>query len=187
MQISSNMPNVGINIGNNKETKEIKTNFTEKLSADDVKDIKSQMEENARSVIAKSIFAQTELSGFVDDAQKSQQAYEDFQNFLKDIGYDGKPIAELSQDEAKELVSDDGFFGVSQTSQRVAEFVINGADGDEELLRAGREGIIQGYKDAEEAWGSELPDIAKETQQKSLELIDKKMQELGFSILNEEV
>ena len=32
---------------------------------------------------------------------------------LGDIGYSGKKLSEISQDEAKELVSDDGFFGIS--------------------------------------------------------------------------
>ena len=49
---------------------------------------------------------------------------------LSDIGYNGKPIAELSQDEAAELVSEDGFFGIAKTSERIANFVINGAGDD---------------------------------------------------------
>lgn len=54
---------------------------------------------------------------------------------LKNIGYEGKPITELTQDEAKELVSDNGFFGITQTSDRVANFVFNFAGDDLELLQ----------------------------------------------------
>ncbi len=39
---------------------------------------------------------------------------------LKNIGYTGKPILDLTQDEAKELVGENGFFGITQTSDRVA-------------------------------------------------------------------
>ncbi|NCD12016.1 MAG: hydrogenase, partial [Epsilonproteobacteria bacterium] len=39
---------------------------------------------------------------------------------LADIGYTGKPLSELSQSEASELVSEDGFFGIAQTSERIA-------------------------------------------------------------------
>ena len=49
---------------------------------------------------------------------------------LSNIGYEGKPITELSVDEANELLSDDGFFGIEQTSDRVANFVFNFAGDD---------------------------------------------------------
>jgi len=180
MQISSNAPTVD----NKMASKEVKTNFTEKISQDEAQDIKNQMAEKSKKVMLDSVFTQADVSSASMD--KSQQDYEEFQSFLKDIGYDGKPIAELSQDEASDLVSEDGFFGVDQTSKRIANFVIDGADGDEELLRAGRDGLIQGYKDAEEAWGSELPDISKQTMDKAMEMVDKTMSDLGFSILDEE-
>jgi len=65
---------------------------------------------------------------------------------LSDIGYEGKPIADLSQDEAKALVADDGFFGITQTSERIANFVLMGAGDDVEMLKAGREGILRGLR-----------------------------------------
>ncbi len=103
---------------------------------------------------------------------------------LADIGYDGKPIGELSQDEAKSLVSEDGFFGVNQTSERIANFVLMGAGDDVDKLKAGREGIIKGFNDAQEIWGGKLPEISYETIDKSIEMIDKKLNELGASILD---
>jgi len=111
--------------------------------------------------------------------------YKEFQNFLSDIGYEGKAIASLSQVEATELVSEDGFFGVKQTSERIANFVIQGSGGDEELLREGRKGILQGFNQAEGQWGSKLPDIAYETISKAVEMIDKALVDGGFSIMDE--
>jgi hypothetical protein len=106
---------------------------------------------------------------------------------LADIGYTGKPIGDLTQDEAKELVSEDGFFGVTKTSERIANFVLNGAGDDVEKLKAGREGILRGFKEAEELWGGKLPDISYETINKSVEMIDKKLAELGVNIIDENV
>lgn len=103
---------------------------------------------------------------------------------LADIGYSGKPIAELTQSEAKELVSEDGFFGVTQTSERIANFVLNGAGDDVDMLRAGREGILRGFDEAEALWGEKLPDISYETIDKAVAMIDKKLTELGASILD---
>ena len=113
--------------------------------------------------------------------------YEDFQSFLSGIGYDGGAIAELSQEEATELVSEDGFFGITQTSERIANFVINGAGGNESTMRAGREGMLLGFAQAEEMWGGELPEISQKTMQAAIEMLDKAMYDLGFSILNTEV
>jgi len=100
---------------------------------------------------------------------------------LKDIGYEGKPITELSTEEASELVSDEGFFGITQTSQRVADFVFSFAGDDLDILEQGREGIVQGFEDAQKMWGDELPQISFDTQAKTLELIDARIQELKES------
>jgi hypothetical protein len=103
---------------------------------------------------------------------------------LKDIGYTGKAIKDLSTDEAKALVSEDGYFGIAETSQRLADFVLSGSGNDIEKLKAGREGIIKGFKDAEAAWGDKLPDISYKTLDKALEKVDKKIEELGGNAID---
>lgn len=106
---------------------------------------------------------------------------------LSDIGYNGKPIGELTQDEAKALVADDGFFGIAQTSQRIADFVLMGAGDDAQKLKAGRSGMLQGFKEAEAMWGEKLPEISYTTMQKALEMVDAKLAELGGSVLDTSV
>ena len=106
------------------------------------------------------------------------------QELKSSLTYNGKPIAELSPEQAGELVSEDGYFGVDQTSQRIADFVIMGAGDDMERLKSGREGVLQGFKQAEEAWGSKLPDISYETLAKTLETIDEKIRENGGSVVD---
>jgi len=98
--------------------------------------------------------------------------------------YNNTPISELSVDEANDLISDDGYFGVGKTSQRIIDFVINGAGNNIDRLRAGREGVLRGFREAEKAWGGKLPDISYETIAKSLETIDAKIQELGESVVD---
>ncbi|MEA3352797.1 MAG: hydrogenase-4 component G [Campylobacterota bacterium] len=97
---------------------------------------------------------------------------------LENIGYEGKPITELSVDEANELLSDDGFFGIEQTSKRVSNFVLEFAKDKLELLKEGREGIVKGFEEAKKLWGGELPEISYETQAKTLEIIDAKIAEV---------
>ncbi|EDZ62445.1 hypothetical protein SMGD1_0574 [Sulfurimonas gotlandica GD1] len=179
MEISSKMPNIQAS----QNSAGIKTNFTEKISKEEVAELKGQIAKNAREMMLSSTTIQSTLASKKDDFTS---LYEDFQSFLGDIGYEGKPIAELSQEEAAELVSEDGIFGIKQTSERIANFVINGAGGDEERLRAGREGMLQGFKDAENMWGGELPEISQKTMQAATEMVDKAMHDLGFSIINQE-
>jgi hypothetical protein len=182
MDIPTNMTKVNAGLSSQK----IKTEFTEKISKEEVLEIKAQIAEQAKEMMLKS----TATQNYIQKREQNDvflKQYDEFQSFLQDIGYDGKPIAELSQDEAAELVAEDGFFGVAQTSERIAAFVINGAAGNEELLRAGREGMLQGFKEAEAMWGGELPEISQETMQASIEMVDKAMMDLGFSIIDKEV
>ena len=43
------------------------------------------------------------------------------------------------------------------------------------------------WEEAEEMWGGELPEISQQTMAKAIEMVDKAMYDLGFSILNQEV
>lgn len=103
---------------------------------------------------------------------------------LAGIGYNGKALGELSSDEASELVSENGFFGIANTAERIAGFVLNGAGDDIEKIKAGREGVAKGFEDAKKIWGGELPEISQKTIEKTLETLDKKIAELGGNVLN---
>ncbi len=179
MEISSKMPSIDIN----QNSKAMKTNFTEKISKDEAMEIREQISQNANAMMFQSTTIQANLS---DKKDNFADSYKDFQSFLNNVGYEGKPIAELSQSEAAELVSEDGIFGVKETSQRIADFVINGAGGDEDKLRAGREGMLKGFKEAQQMWGGKLPEISQKTMQAAIEMVDNEMHDLGFSIINEE-
>jgi len=162
----------------------IKSLYTEKLTKDEAKELRAQIQENINAFSFDSTTIQVSVGKFDNNFE---QDYTDFQSFLSDIGYTGKPIAELSQDEASKLVSEDGIFGIKQTSERIANFVIQGANGDEDMLRAGREGMLQGFQDAKKMLGGELPTISQKTIQAATQLVDKAMHDLGFSILDKEV
>lgn len=179
MKISANQSSVS----QLQEFTGVKNLYTEKLSVEEAKGLREQIVKNANAFTFESASVQSNLLKLDDNFTKT---YDEFKSFLKDIGYSGKPIAELSKDEAAKLVSEDGIFGVKQTSQRIADFVINGAGGDESRLRAGREGMLEGFKQAEKMWGGKLPEISQITMQKAIEMVDMAMNDLGFSILNKE-
>lgn len=132
--------------------------------------------------------SQIGLSAFSLNSDKSISFTQELKELLNqniDItGYSGKSINELSQYEAAELVSENGYFGIQNTANRIADFVINGANGDAELLRSGLEGVKQGFAQAEEMWGQALPDISAETMNKTLDRINQAIMELSGNVVN---
>ena len=65
--------------------------------------------------------------------------------------------------QATEDISEDGYWGVKQTSQRLFDFASALAGDDPEKLENMRAAFEKGYKQAEKTWGGELPDISKQT------------------------
>lgn len=153
----------------------------------EVKDIQEAYKESKVAQISQILSEVQALVKGRAEGESFEIQHQEFKDFLNDIGYEGEPIASLSQEEAAELVSEEGFFGVAKTSERIAQFVISGAGGDEELLREGRKGILQGFKEAENIFGGKLPDISYETIEKAVSLIDNALKEGGFSVLDETV
>ena len=101
-------------------------------------------------------------------------------NMLKEQGIDFKvangdqeiDISTISQEEAIELVSDDGYFGIEQTSDRIVDFAIAAAGGDTSKLAVIKEGVEKGFSDALEAFGGTLPDISYDTFDAVMEKLD---------------
>ncbi|WP_096022794.1 hypothetical protein [Campylobacter lanienae] len=99
-------------------------------------------------------------------------------------GYSGKPIGDLTSQEASNLISDNGYFGINNTANRIADFVINGAGGDTQKLRSGLEGVKNGFAQAEAMWGQALPDISQQTMNKTLDRINQALMELSGNAIN---
>lgn len=74
---------------------------------------------------------------------------------------------------AKESISEDGYWGVNQTSDRMVSMAIALTGGDTTKADEMMEAIEKGFKKAAKAWGEELPQISKDT----LEATRKKMED----------
>ena len=72
-------------------------------------------------------------------------------------------VDEAAKAEAQKLISEDGYYGVKQTSERLFDFASALAGDDEEAMRKMQSAIEKGYKEATKTWGRELPSICKET------------------------
>ncbi|EOC4488972.1 hypothetical protein ACI244_001584 [Campylobacter upsaliensis] len=100
------------------------------------------------------------------------------------LGYMGKSPLAMNQDELKELVGENGFFGVANTANRIADFVIQGAGDDPKKLQKGFEGMKKGFEEAQNLWGGKLPQISQDTINQALEKVSKRIDELGGQTLN---
>lgn len=74
---------------------------------------------------------------------------------------------------AKEDISEDGYWGVKQTSDRIFDFAQALAGDDEEKMEAMKKAVEKGFKEATKTWGKELPDISKNTYNAVMDKFDK--------------
>ena len=65
--------------------------------------------------------------------------------------------------QAQEDISEDGYWGVKQTSQRLFDFASALAGDDVEKMKEMQAAMEKGYKQATKTWGKELPEISQKT------------------------
>lgn len=73
---------------------------------------------------------------------------------------------------AQEDISDEGFWGVENTSQRIIDFAKSLVGGDPSKAEEMKDTFIKGFKAAEEAWGGKLPEISYKTYDATIKLFD---------------
>ena len=72
-------------------------------------------------------------------------------------------VDEAAKAQAQEDISEDGYWGVKQTSQRLFDFASALAGDDEDKMRQMQSAMEKGFKQATSAWGRDLPDISNQT------------------------
>ena len=72
-------------------------------------------------------------------------------------------VRDLTPEQARELVDEDGYWGVEQTSDRIVQFALSLAKDDVSLLEKIKAGVVKGFEQAKQDFGGELPDISQKT------------------------
>ncbi len=146
---SSNDEKISNNYGKNTD----RTALVQQLKADQEK-----MISNLYEIVMKTITGQG--SSFAIASQ------DDMWKFLAEGKFTADPET-IAQ--AKEDISENGYWGVNQTSDRIVDFAIALSGGDtskaDELLAA----FKKGYEQATGTWGKDLPDISSRTYDAVLE------------------
>lgn len=84
-------------------------------------------------------------------------------NFWKFMASGNYTVDAKTKAEAEEAISEDGFWGVKQTSQRIFDFAAALAGDDVETMKKMQTAVEKGFEQAGAAWGGELPSICGDT------------------------
>lgn len=121
------------------------TNLINKLKAD-----AEARTAQLRSLVEKMMSGQANTYGKANDIWQ----------FLRSGNYTVDPATKL---QAQADIAEDGYWGVTQTSDRIIDFANALTGGDPDKIEEMREAFKKGYKQAEKTWGGSLPDISKRT------------------------
>lgn len=168
----------------NKSVKEVKNNSNDKEVKFEKADKEKTLETYGKEAAAKyavNIAAVEEMKKAMDQKMEKsflQMAIDTLgehqvgiKNALEEIlaGKGGDITAEMI-DQAKEDVSEDGYYGVEATANRLVDFAKALSGGNPEKAELLKNAFMDAYEQAAEAWGDELPEISQKTKERTLEL-----------------
>lgn len=140
---------------------------------------KSKLSEDDRKAIAAQLKAdqekrQSQLTDLVHDMlSKQTNTFGKANNIWQFLAKGEFTVDAETKKKAQEAISEDGYWGVKQTSDRIVQFATALAGDDQDALEKMRDAFLKGYKQAEKTWGGKLPDISQRTYDAVLEKFDK--------------
>jgi hypothetical protein len=81
-------------------------------------------------------------------------------------------VSAAAKEEAQKAISEDGFYGVKQTSDRILEMAKALTGGDPDKIEAMRDAFKKGFSQATKSWGQDLPEISHKTYDAVMEGFD---------------
>ncbi len=94
---------------------------------------------------------------------------------------DGKvTVTEAAKKQAQEDISEDGYWGVKQTSQRLFDFASALAGDDPKTMQAMQKAMEKGFKEATKTWGKEMPEITGQTKDAANKLFEEYYKSKGI-------
>jgi hypothetical protein len=138
-----------------------------KMSAEDRAALVSQLKADQES-------RQSQLTSLVQKMLSQQATTYANANNIWSIFADGNfTVDEAAKQQAQQDISEDGYYGVKQTSERLFDFACALAGDDVDKMKEMQEAMAKGFSQATSAWGKDLPDICQQT----LDAANKKFEE----------
>lgn len=140
------------------------------LSEDDRKAITAQLKADQEK-------RQSQLTDLVHNMLNTQtNTFGQANNIWQFLAKGEYTVDAATQKKAQEAISEDGYWGVKQTSDRIVSFATALAGNDSKQLEKMRDAFLKGYEKAEKTWGGKLPEISQKTYDAVLEKLDKLME-----------
>lgn len=89
--------------------------------------------------------------------------------------------------QAKADIAEDGYWGVSQTSERIFSFALALSGGDAEKMEEMVKAVEKGFGEATKAWGKEMPSITNDTHTAIMDKFDKWFEDNGSTARTEDL
>lgn len=97
---------------------------------------------------------------------------QDNDDFWKTIAGGDYTVDDATRAAAQEAISENGYWGVKQTSQRIVDFGKALVGGNPEKIGLLKDAFIKGFNAATKSWGGALPGIASDTYDAVMDLFD---------------
>lgn len=94
---------------------------------------------------------------------KQADTYENATNMWRFLASGNYTVDAATKAQAQKDISEDGYYGVKQTSQRLFDFASALAGDDVEKMREMQAAMQKGFDKAAKTWGGQLPGICQET------------------------
>jgi hypothetical protein len=91
-------------------------------------------------------------------------------------------VDEETKKQATEDISEDGYWGVNKTSERILDFANALTGGDPSKLQTMVDAFKKGYEQAEKTWGGKLPEISQKTYNAVMNGFKKLAEENGITL-----
>ena len=115
---------------------------------------------------------------------KQGQTYNNANDIWSVLSSGNFTVDAATKAQAEKDISEDGYWGVKQTSDRIIDFATALTGGDPSKIEEMREAFKKGYKQAEKTWGGKLPEISQRTYDAVMEKFDKLAEEAGLTTSN---
>lgn len=130
----------------NKMSEEDRAKLVEQLKAD-----QASREASFLNIIQQTLGGQVKTFAMTSEEMWKKLASGDF------------TVDEATKKQAQEDISEDGYWGVKQTSQRLFDFASALAGDDPEKMKKMQAAMQKGFDEATKTWGKDLPSISKDT------------------------
>lgn len=112
---------------------------------------------------------------------KQGQTYGTANNIWSILSSGNFTVDPATKAQAQADIAEDGYWGVSQTSQRILDFATALTGGDPDKIEEMRAAFEKGYAKAAKTWGGNLPDISQRTYDAVMEGFDNLKAEAGIT------